>query len=276
MEANLESITKHSIRTISEIDVHEIMHVGSDSDIARAAWVSTGKEGHRPKFQSVAESGVSVADQIDQTKEYDARVQGLINYLVKNRHGSPFEHGSLTVYVHAPLFVWREWHRHRIGFSYNEESARYKTLDPVFYLPQYDRPMMKVNGWKPGRPKFKTVEDHFTDQHDAADVYEQLCDNLTESYILGYKMYMKNLELGVDPGLARDCLPVGIYSSCWVTCNPRSIMSFLSLRVQSEDSTFRSYPLYEIDVAAQKLEEIFSRYWPATYQAFVDNGRVAP
>lgn len=78
---------------------------------------------------------------------------GLINYLMKHRHGTPFEHSFLTFFVHAPIFVWREWHRHRIGFSYNEESGRYKTLDPIFYLPERNRPMMKVDSWKAGRPK---------------------------------------------------------------------------------------------------------------------------
>ncbi len=203
-------------------------------------------------------------------------VSGLINYLVKNRHGSPFEHSAVTLFVHAPIFVWREWHRHRIGFSYNEESARYKTLDPVFYIPSPARPMMKVDGWKPGKPKFQTLDQYFNYPEERERTYDDLVERLTESYQLGYDNYLLNLEDGIDPGLARDCLPVGIYSSCWVTCNPRSLMAFLSLRVQSADSTFPSYPLYEIDVAAQQAEEILKEYWPLTHAAFVANGRVAP
>lgn len=203
-------------------------------------------------------------------------VRGLINYLVKNRHGSPFEHSAITLFVHAPIFVWREWHRHRIGFSYNEESARYKTLDPVFYMPDKERPMMKVDGWKPGKPKFKALDEHFDSYAPQLETFLALEDNLKRSYKLSYESYLKNLELGIDPGLARDCLPFGIYSSCWVTCNPRSLMAFLSLRVQSTDSTFPSYPLYEIDVAAQQAEAILKEYWPLTHAAFVANGRVAP
>lgn len=81
---------------------------------------------------------------------------------------------------------------------------------------------------------------------------------------------------GLDPGLARDCLPVGIYSPCWVTCNPRSLMVFLSLRTHDPDAKFVSYPLYEIEEAARAVEKIFAVGWPMTYKAFCENGRVAP
>lgn len=187
---------------------------------------------------------------------------------MKHRHGTPFEHSALTFFVRAPIFVWREWHRHRIGHSYNEESGRYKQLDPVFYIPDRERPMMKVDGWKPGRPKFTRCED---DQ-----VYRCLISNLQAGYERAYYYYQRNLDLGVDPGLARDCLPVGIYSSCWVTVNPRSLMAFLSLRVHEPDAKFVSYPLWEMDMAARACERIFAEGWPITYKAFVNNGRVAP
>lgn len=82
--------------------------------------------------------------------------------------------------------------------------------------------------------------------------------------------------MGFDPGLARACLPVGIYSACYVTCNPRSLMHFLSLRVGSDDATFRSYPLWEIEEAANAAEELLKEGWPLTYKAFIENGRVAP
>ena len=231
------------IQLKSDIDVSLVQHVGDDWTIARAAWVSTG-----------AAEGKS-----------DVDVQRLIIYLMKHKHGTPFEHASMTFLVRAPIFVWREWHRHRIGFGYNEESGRYKQLDPVFYLPARDRPMMKVDGWKPGRPKFTHCEN--------GDTYKALCDNLRDSYSLAYEMYEANLALGFDPGLARDCLPVGIFSSCWVTCNPRSLMAFLSLRTSDAGT---SYPLYEIEVAAKKCEALFAERWPVTHAAFVSNGRNAP
>lgn len=249
------------MKFISEITVKAIegMQMGSDAMIAAAAWVSTSKD-----------------DVLKRVAESPEDVSGVINYLMKHRHGSPFEHGAITMYIHAPIFVFREWHRHRIGWSYNEESARYKKLEPVFYVPWDDRPMMKVDDWKPGRPKFQTVGEYFNYEEEREATYNELVHNLTTSYRLGYASYEHNLKLGLDPGLARDCLPVGIYSSMWATANPRSLMNFLSLRQHHPDAAFVSYPLYEINKAADAIEEIFQFYWPTTYAAFVKHGRVAP
>lgn len=236
----------------SDIEVSLVNRMGGDYMVVAAARVST--------------TGLEALSYADNLLTEENR--GLINYLMKHRHGTPFEHSSLTFFVHAPIFVWREWHRHRIGFSYNEESGRYKVLEPVFYLPDRERPMMKVEGWKPGRPKFLRCDDE--------SVYETLCNNLRESYAFAYDKYQQNLQLGIDPGLARDCLPVGIYSGCWVTCNPRSLMSFLSLRTHEPQAAYVSYPLWEIELAARTCETIFAQGWPITYQAFLDHGRVAP
>jgi thymidylate synthase (FAD) len=235
----------------STIDVQLIQSMGGDHMVVAAAKVAT--------------TGTDAAALADVPAVDNA---GLINYLIKHRHGTPFEHSAMTFFVHAPIFVWREWHRHRIGFSYNEESGRYKQLDPVFYIPDRERPMMKVDGWKPGRPKFTRCE--------ADTAFTYLCDNLKRAYLVSYNSYIANLALNIDPGLARDCLPVGIYSGCWVTCNPRSLMAFLSLRVHEPDATFVSYPLWEIDMAARTCEDMFAKGWPITYKAFIDNGRVAP
>lgn len=235
----------------SDIDVHLVQSCGGDRSIAYAARVSTGKLFDDPSD--------------------DKEISGLINYLMKHRHGTPFEHSSMTFCIRAPIFVWREWHRHRIGFSYNEESGRYKTLDPVFYVPAHDRPMKKVENWKAARPKFEYIDDRETEIS-----HNKLKFNLDEVYLLAYRNYLKNLELGIDPGLARICLPVAIYSSCWVTCNPRSLMAFLSLRTFDPDAKFVSYPLYEIEMAARQCEKMLAEYWPLTYKAFIANGRVAP
>lgn len=233
----------------SDIDVEVIDRMGGDYMVVAAAKVSV--------------TGLAAKQFTDGEENY-----GLINYLMKHRHGTPFEHGAITFFVHAPIFVWREWHRHRIGFSYNEESGRYKQLDPIFYLPQRDRPMMKVDGWKPGRPKFLHCDEQWK--------FDRLAANLESSYRVAYENYERNLTLGIDPGLARDCLPVGIYSGCWVTCNPRSLMAFLSLRVHHPEAKFVSYPLHEINVAADKCEAALKEHWPLTHRAFVENGRVGP
>lgn len=245
----------------STVDVELIDSMGGDYMTVAAAKVST----NGTAAKSFA-NGTAKNDKGEPWSEKDSA--GLINYLMKHRHGTPFEHSCLCFFVHAPIFVWREWHRHRIGFSYNEESGRYKQLDPVFYLPDRNRPMMKVDGWKPGRPKFLHCEND--------DTFNCLCTNLKHSYQVAYEAYESNLALGLDPGLARDCLPVGIYSGCWVTCNPRSMMAFLSLRHHDPDATFVSYPLWEIDQAAQACEKALKAGWPITHKAFIDNGRVSP
>lgn len=253
--------TRVDIQFKSDVDVELIQSVGGDHMVVAAAKVSTcGSDAL--SFSN----GTALNDKGEPWSEKDSF--GLINYLMKHRHGTPFEHSAMTFFVRAPIFVWREWHRHRIGFSYNEESGRYKQLDPVFYLPDRERPMMKVEGWKPGRPKFLRCDDE--------DVFKTVCQQLERSYRYSYIAYEKNLGLGIDPGLARDCLPVGIYSGCWVTCNPRSLMSFLSLRTHEPEAKQVSYPLWEIELAARACERMFATGWPLTYKAFCDNGRVGP
>jgi thymidylate synthase (FAD) len=186
---------------------------------------------------------------------------------MKHRHGTPFEHGSLTFFVSAPIFMWREHHRHRIGWSYNEESGRYKQLDPVFWIPKCSRKIVPIEEYKAARPEFKegTKEQH-----------ELLCENLEYSYEKSYEIYLSLLEAGYAKEVARACLPVGIYSSCWTTCNPRSLMAFLSLRTHDKDAKYVSYPQAEIEEVARKYEEYFATLWPLTYKAFVANGRVGP
>lgn len=258
---------------ISDITVNLEQVLAEDMQVLQAARVSTKGSGVLASYDE--QEAKRLIDEKD--------LPGLINYLMKHRHGTPFEHNLFTFFVHAPIFVWREWHRHRIGFSYNEESARYKVLEPVFYIPPPDRPMFKVDNWKPGKPKFLTIEeekDAMLDCHATRYVpeyrYEKLLENLKGSYEYAYRAYETNLRMGFDPGLARDCLPVGIYSSCWVSCNARSLMAFLSLRTHDPDAAKVSYPLYEIEVAATKVESLFAKQMPLTYKAFCTNGRQAP
>ena len=106
----------------SDVTVELIRASAADSDVLFAARVSTQGE-------QTLESAASSAD----ASEDEKKSKGLINYLMRDRHGSPFEHTSVTFYVQAPIFVFREFMRHRIA-SYNEESGRYRELNPVFYL----------------------------------------------------------------------------------------------------------------------------------------------
>ncbi len=234
----------NEIRLTSVITVEYLDHMGDDAAIVQAARVST--------------QGVQAEP---------AEAAGLIRSLMRHRHGTPFEAGALKVRVHAPIKVWREWHRHRVGWSYNEESGRYKQLEPVFYLPPRERPMIRPEGFKSMRPAF----DLATDQE-----YAAICQLLKDGYQHVYGLYEQLLSHDCDRGLARDVLGVGIYSACICTANPRSIMHFLELRTDHPEAHRHSKPLWEIAVAANQLEAIFARHWPITYLAWDKNGRVAP
>lgn len=240
-----------SVVTTSVINVRLIQCVGGDHSIVAAAKVST-----------CGEEALDYAD--PQCAKANA---GLINFLMKHRHGVPFEHSSLTFFVHAPIFVWREWHRHRIGFSYSEASGRYRELEPIFWIPSPDRKFVPVEGYKPARPQF---------QAGTKEEYDWLVQDLRAGYEDAYARYQDRLNRGYAKEVARAGLPVAIYSSCWVTTNPRSLMAFLSLRTHNPDATFVSYPQAEIEQAALVAERIFADGWPITYQAFCSNGRVAP
>jgi thymidylate synthase (FAD) len=235
----------------STIDVEVIQQCGSDEIIARAAWVL-------PKDATLTPQGTPITPEA---------VEKVLKFMIDKRHGTPFEHGFLTVRVNAPIKVWREWHRHRIGHSYNEESGRYKQLAPVFWIPPIERPMLRPEGFRSMNPKFELV---------TPEEYDQIVVEMTHAYAETYNRYVKLLDMGVDRGLARDVLGVGIFSACWVSCNPRSIMSFLELRTNCPEAKRPSKPLWEIDNAARQLETIFARYWPITHKLWNENGRMAP
>src|SRR5580693_1985457 len=176
-EASMTASTMTSVQGItfrSDMTVELIKHAASDADVLWAARVSTKGE------QSLAE--------IDADPERSA---GLINFLMRDRHGTPFEHNSFTFYVQAPIFVFREFMRHRT-FSYNEESGRYRRLEPVFYVPGPQRKLVQEG--KPGRYVFVDVT---PEQHALVDgTTRRVC---TEAY----RGYLEMLEGGVAREVAR-------------------------------------------------------------------------
>lgn len=235
------------IKFRSDVTVELVRSSASDSDVVFAARVST-----------VGEQSLEDVDADPQ------RSAGLINYLMRDRHGSPFEHNSITFFVHAPIFVWREHMRHRIA-SYNEESGRYRELLPVFYVPDSNRPI--IQSGKPGAYEFHLG---------SPDQYRIVDESIRESCVQAYTQYQAMLEAGVAREVARMVLPVTIYSSAYVTLNARSLMNFLSLRRKVEGSHFPSFPQREIEMVAEQYEDHFARLMPLTHAAFVANGRVAP
>ena len=234
----------------SDLKVDLIQSAGTDMMIASAARVSTGMDVLK-----------AVADEAHQ-READ---RGLIKYLMKNRHGSPFEHGSMTFRIEAPIFVAREFMRHRIGWSYNEESGRYKVLKGEFYVPPTDRPLKQTG--KAGAYEFEQTEPM---------VGATMRHSLNQSYYTAWDNYRRMIESGVAKEVARMCLPVGTYTSWYATCNPRSLMAFLSLRTKDPLATYPSYPMHEIEVVARGMEEHFAALYPVTAEAFEAAGRVSP
>jgi thymidylate synthase (FAD) len=230
----------------SEMDVRLVQNVGSDSTVVSAARVSTSGEDTVENF-NVAEGA------------------GLINFLIANRHGSVLEHNLMTFYISAPIFVFREFHRHRIGWSYNEISGRYSELPAKFYLPADDRNIKQIG--KTGHYEFVPGTD---------DEFRVTYHSHKEIALASYVAYKHLLEDGIAKEVARMSLPVNIYSSMYATCNARSLMAFLSLRTKREDSKFPSYPQREIEMVAEKMEEEFAKLFPITYEAFNRNGRVCP
>ncbi|CAN2207278.1 THY1 Predicted alternative thymidylate synthase [Candidatus Nanopelagicaceae bacterium] len=230
-----------------DVSVELIKASASDADVIWAARVSTAGE------QSMDEIG-----------EDPARSAGLINYLARERHGSPFEHTSMTFFISAPIFVFREFMRHRIA-SYNEESGRYRELKPVFYVPNQERNLIQIG--KTGAYEFVPG---------TQEQFDITVNAMKDAYVVAYESYKKMLDAGIAREVARAVLPVATYSSMYVTMNARALMNFLSLRTAREGSHFPSYPQREIEMVAEKMEAEFAKLMPLTYQAFEKSGRVAP
>lgn len=238
------------IRFRSDMTVELVRAAARDADVVFAARVSTQGE----QTLDAAASGVDASDK-------DA---GLIRFLMRDRHGSPFEHNSMTFYVQAPIFVFREFMRHRIA-SYNEESGRYREMQPVFYVPAPERNLVQQG--KPGAYDF------------VAGTPEQSALAVEAGQAVAtfaYGEYRRQLDAGIAREVARAVLPLSLYSTMYVTMNARSLMNFLSLRTKRPDSTFPSFPQREIEMVAEQMERHFAELMPLTYAAFEAGGRVAP
>ena len=230
-----------------DMSVELVKSSASDADVIWAARVSTTGD------KSLEDVGGDAS-----------KSEGLINYLARERHGSPFEHTSMTFFISAPIFVFREFMRHRIA-SYNEESGRYRELKPVFYIPSKERKLVQIG--KAGSYKFVDG---------TPEQYEITVKSIKETCVLAYENYQKMLDAGVAREVARAVLPVTLYSSMYVTMNARALMNFLSLRTSRDGSHFPSYPQREIEMVAEKMEAEFAKLMPITYGAFQKSGRIAP
>lgn len=246
---------------------------GSEIDVVNAARVSFAKEspataryGYLKAYWILKANGLRIPEEIE-IEVVKLRAQGLpdddaglLRWLLKNKHGSPFEKGfKAELQVRAPIFVFREWHRHRIGISINEESGRYTELRPHFYVPEGDA--IRTQTGKPGSYKFEPVEDPVLRQW-----YK---DGLEGVYRYAWQFYKDALEKGFAKEISRVGLPLGIYSEMRWSVNARSLMNFAELR---SDKTAQ----FEIRHFSHAVERLFGEYMPTIHQAFELNGRVAP
>jgi thymidylate synthase (FAD) len=196
---------------------------------------------------------VSFAQRSEELSERDS---GLIRFLMREKHASPFEHSVFRFHVKCPIFVAREWMRHRN--SYNEWSARYSQLEPEFYVPEPEDVRTQVG--KPGAYSFEPVDD---------ELAEATREAQREAYAHAYRTYETLLERGVAKEIARNVLPVGIYTMFYWTVNARSLMNFISLRnAETAQREIRRY--------AEAVEALFGERMPVTHAAFVAMDRRAP
>lgn len=190
------------------------------------------------------------------SEHFSDKDAGLLGFLMKNRHASPFEHCVITFRIEAPIFVAREWHRHRTQ-SYNELSGRYSELQPKFYAPDWDRPIKQVG--KPGAYKFEVGTDE-----DMLTIYREV----RFSCQTAWNAYEYLLDDGVAKEVARVVLPLNTYTSWYATANLRNWINFLSLRTDPQ-------ALSEIRALAFSVEKTLFDLFPTTLEAWDRAGRGA-
>lgn len=212
-----------------------IDHMGSDEAIVDAARMSTGK-------------GFISWDPYPGREDGD---EGFLEFLLKNNHTSPFEMGELVIEVQAPIFVYREWHRHRTQ-SYNELSARYTQMPNLHYLPTLSR-MKKQSKTN----KQSTSEEKLANDDIVMDIFTTMKEQQDEVY----GTYDKWVEMGLAKEVARVNTPVSRYSRMRAKANLLNWLKFLNLRM-------RPNAQLEIRCYANVVANIISQIWPRTYRLF--------
>lgn len=211
----------------SDMRVDYVHHMGDDLTVVNSARVSMGHH----------------------HAELTERDKGLIRRLIRDRHVSTLEHCALTVRAEVPIFVAREWMRHS-SQSFNEISGRYAELDPVFYVPDPSRPIIQT-----GKPMDYRRELGTVIEHQLTDIRHITAINTA------YEEYKGMLADGIAKEVARNVLPVSLYTSFYATANLRNWLSFLDQRTHET-------ALYEIREAAHKVQDILEQYYPETMAAW--------
>lgn len=219
------------IKVLNHGFVRLVESMGSDLSIARNARVSYDAEWRAGE------------DEGKDTK--------LINYLVKNRHTSPLESVLFTFDVKAPIFVFRQWHRHRT-WSFNEISGRYAPLPEEFYIPE----VSQITHQHESNKQMRTDE-----IHPEAELVQTMITAQCES---AFSTYHQMLKIGVPRELARGVLPVNTYSHMFATVDLHNLFHFLKLRLHS-------HAQYEIRVYAEAMLELITPIVPVAVAALKEH-----
>jgi thymidylate synthase (FAD) len=237
---SLEEILYEPIKVLDHGFIRVVDYMGNDGAVVQAARVSYGKG----------------------TKKV-SQYQGLINYLIRHRHTTPFEMCEIKFHVKLPIFVARQWIRHRTA-SVNEYSARYSILDKEFYIPEPQHVAAQSEINNQGRGKILTGEES-----------EHVLTLLKQDSLQAYNHYQEMLNLdetgqildedrvGLARELARMNLPINYYTKWYWKINLHNLMHFLSLRADAHSQ-------YEIRAYAEIMLEIMRRWVPMSYSAFVE------
>jgi thymidylate synthase (FAD) len=220
VEKSLEE-NNYSVLDLGVIRLVDFM--GGDEAVVQAARVSFGR-------------GVT----------HDERDKKLIFYLLSNGHETPFEHAVFKFHIKCPIFVARQWFRHRIA-SYNEISGRYSEMKEEFCLPQ------KLRTQKTRNYQYEEL---------AEPLNSELLQKIADSYNTAFKLYQELLEKGVAKEHARIVLPLSLYTQFYWTINSRSLMNFLKLRMDE-------HAQYEIRQYALVISKIFNEKMPWAHEAFM-------
>lgn len=242
-----------------------IEHWGKDERIIESARMSTGKgfQGWGPLDEICSKcngdgdgSGGSDCKECRGTGKKPGD-EKLLRFLYENKHHTPFEVPGITIEVQAPILVFREWHRHRVPFGYNEMSARYTPLPDVNYIPSIERLMIGSDG---KNRQAGTVKNSIVLTEENARSFQE---GLKLIYHNDEQLYQTALANGVPKELARVHLPVGRYSRMRATGNLRGWLGFLALRMDKNAQ-------FEIRSYANVLGSILLELFPRTMELFYE------
>lgn len=231
----LDKILGQQFKVLDKGFIRVVDYMGNDSSVVQAARVSYG-EGTKKVNEDKA----------------------LVDYLMRHQHSTPFEMCTIKFHVKLPIFVARQWQRHRAG-SYNEISARYTEVKDEFYEPE-------PNNINPQSTKNHQGRDEKT--LFIQDVEDKIIDRIKDTKDLAVRNYLELLKENVARELARTILPVSQYTEFYWTVNLRNLFHFLKLRTDS-------HAQYEIRVYADKICDLVKLWVPNSYEAFEKYSRRA-